>query len=97
MRALFQAIDDFLRGHGVFAAEAPLAGRLRWLVVLVLTCGPFYGVIMGTYSGRAMTIALLRKTIPESSVDHLWQQARRDPDSNRIVTSGRIQRWRSTP
>jgi hypothetical protein len=51
MRALFQAIDDFLRGRGVFAPEAPLAGRLRWLVVLVITCGPFYGVIMGTYSG----------------------------------------------
>jgi hypothetical protein len=49
----FQAVDDFLRGHGVFAPEAPLAGRLRWLVVLVLTCGPLYGAVMGTYSGLA--------------------------------------------
>jgi len=53
MRVLFQAIDDFLRGRGVFAPEAPLAGRLRWLVILVITCGPFYGVVMGTYSGLA--------------------------------------------
>ncbi len=51
MRTLFQAIDDFLRGRGAFAPEAPLAGRLRWLVVLVVTCGPLYGAIMGTYSG----------------------------------------------
>jgi hypothetical protein len=53
MSALFQAIDDFLRGRGVFAPEAPLAGRLHWLVVLVLTCGPFYGMVMGTFSGLA--------------------------------------------
>ncbi len=53
MRALFQAIDDFLRGRGAFAPEAPLAGRLRWLVILVVTCGPLYGAIMGTYSGLA--------------------------------------------
>ncbi len=53
MRALFQAIDDFLRGRGVFAPEAPLAGRLRWLVILVILCGPFYGAVMGTYSGLA--------------------------------------------
>jgi hypothetical protein len=51
MRTFFQAIDDFLRGRGVFAPEAPLAGRLRWLVVMVVTCGPFYGAAMGTYSG----------------------------------------------
>lgn len=51
MRALFQAVDDFLRGRGVFAPEAPLAGRLRWLVVLVILCGPFYGAVMGTFSG----------------------------------------------
>jgi hypothetical protein len=51
MRTLFQAVDDFLRGRGVFAPEAPLAGRLRWLVILVLVCGPLYGVAMGTFSG----------------------------------------------
>ncbi len=53
MHALFQAIDDFLHGRAAFAPEAPLAGRLRWLVVLVLTCGPFYGAVMGTFSGLA--------------------------------------------
>jgi len=53
MHRLFQAVDDFLRGRGVFAPEAPLAGRLRWLMILMLLCGPFYGVVMGTYSGLA--------------------------------------------
>jgi hypothetical protein len=51
MHTLFQAIDDFLRGRGVFAPEAPLARRMRWLVVLVITCGPLYGAVMGTFSG----------------------------------------------
>ena len=53
MRALLRAIDDFLRGRGVFAADAPLSGRLRWLLVLLVTCGVFYGAVMGTYSGLA--------------------------------------------
>ncbi len=53
MRTLFQAIDDFLRGRGAFAPEAPLAGRLRWLVILMVVCGPLYGAVMGTYSGLA--------------------------------------------
>ncbi len=53
MYTLLQTIDDFLRGRGAFAPEAPLAGRLRWLVVLVITCGPFYGAVMGTFSGLA--------------------------------------------
>jgi len=51
MRTLLRAIDDFLRGRGVFAADAPLSGRLRWLLVLLVTCGLFYGAVMGTYSG----------------------------------------------
>jgi hypothetical protein len=53
MHTFLQAIDDFLRGRAAFAPEAPLAGRLRWLVVLVITCGPFYGAVMGTFSGLA--------------------------------------------
>jgi hypothetical protein len=53
MRTLFHAIDDFLRGRGAFAPEAPLAGRLRWLVILVVVCGPLYGAVMGTFSGLA--------------------------------------------
>jgi len=53
MRAFFQAIDDFLRGRGVFASDAPLSGRLLWLLVLLIACGLFYGAVMGTYSGLA--------------------------------------------
>jgi len=51
MHAFFQATDDFLRGKGIFAIDAPLLGRLRWLLLLLATCGLFYGVVMGTYSG----------------------------------------------
>jgi len=48
-----QVIDDFLRGQGAFAIEAPHRGRIRWLVLLVLACGLFYGAVMGTYGGLA--------------------------------------------
>lgn len=51
MRAFFQALDDFARGRGAFAPEAPLRGRLPWLLALVLVCGIFYGAVMGSYSG----------------------------------------------
>jgi hypothetical protein len=51
MRTYFQAIDDFLRGRGVFAIDAPQTHRLRWLVLLVVTCGTFYGAVMGTCTG----------------------------------------------
>ena len=52
MRSGFlQVIDEFLRGQGAFAIEAPHRRRIRWLVLLVLTCGLFYGAVMGTYSG----------------------------------------------
>ncbi len=53
MNRLFHAIDEFLRGHGVFAVDAPLTHRLRWLIVLLVTCGLFYGAVMGAYSGLA--------------------------------------------
>jgi len=53
MRAFFQAIDGFLRGRGVFASDAPLSGRLPWLLILLIACGLFYGAVMGTYSGLA--------------------------------------------
>ena len=53
MRTYFQAIDDFLRGRGAFAIDAPLPHRLRWLVLWVVACGLFYGVVMGTYTGLA--------------------------------------------
>jgi hypothetical protein len=51
MRAFFRAIDDFLRGRGVFAPDAPLSGRLASLLILLVTCGLFYGAVMGSYSG----------------------------------------------
>jgi hypothetical protein len=51
MQAFWQATDDFLRGKGIFAVDAPLLGRLRWLLVFLLTCGLFYGAVMGSYSG----------------------------------------------
>lgn len=51
MGAVLHAIDEFLRGRGVFAVDAPLAHRLRWLFVLLITCGLFYGAVMGAYSG----------------------------------------------
>jgi len=53
MGTFFQAIDDFLRGRGVFAVDAPLLGRLRWLLVLLFACGLFYGAVMGSFSGLA--------------------------------------------
>ncbi len=53
MRAFFRAIDDFLHGQGVFAVDAPLSLRLRWLLILLVACGFFYGAVMGTYSGLA--------------------------------------------
>ncbi len=51
MRAFFRAADDLLRGRGVFAVDAPLMGRLRWLLALMFVCGLFYGAVMGTFSG----------------------------------------------
>lgn len=53
MRTLLQAIDEFLRGRDVFAVDAPLAHRLRGLMVLLVARGIFYGAVMGTYSGLA--------------------------------------------
>jgi len=53
MRAFAQAVDDFVRGHGRFAAEASPAGRLPWLFAFVAVFGVAYGVVMGTFSGLA--------------------------------------------
>jgi hypothetical protein len=51
MQSFFRAIDDFLHGRGVFATDAPLTGRLKWLFILLVICGLFYGAVMGSYSG----------------------------------------------
>jgi len=53
MRAFFGAVDDFLHGRGRFAVAAPLSGRLPWLFVLLVSCGLFYGAVMGSFSGLA--------------------------------------------
>lgn len=53
MRALLRLVDDFLRGGGGFAPEAPLRGRLRPLFAFVLAGGVFYGAVMGSFSGLA--------------------------------------------
>jgi len=51
MHGFPHAIDDFLRGAGAFAPDTPLAGRLRWLLIMLVACGFLYGAVMGTYSG----------------------------------------------
>src|SRR5262245_41686859 len=53
MPIAFTIADDFLRGRGSFD---PLAVRKRpwwWLPALVLTFGPLYGIVMGSYSVTA--------------------------------------------
>ena len=51
MKTLAGLLDDFLRGRGAFAAEAPFAGR-AWTLVGILVAGGFvYGAVMGSYSG----------------------------------------------
>lgn len=51
MKRFFLTLDDMLRGRGVFSPEAPSHGRLKWLFILLLTSGVFYGAVMGTFSG----------------------------------------------
>jgi len=53
VRTVLAQTEAFLRGTGRFAVGAPLAGRLPWLVGLVVGCGVFYGAVMGTFSGLA--------------------------------------------
>ena len=50
---MLRVLDDFLRGRGRFGADAPPAGRLRWLVLLVVVLGFVYGAVMGSYSALA--------------------------------------------
>ncbi len=53
MSGFGQALREFLHGRGRFAAEAPGAGRLRWLVAFVVVFGCFYGAVMASYTGLA--------------------------------------------
>jgi hypothetical protein len=51
MADFFHKVDDFLRGKGAFAPDAPFGGRVRLLLAFVLIFGGLYGLVMGTYSG----------------------------------------------
>ena len=51
IRRFLKTMDAFLRGRGRFATDAPIAGRLRWLLLFVVIPGLFYGGVMGTFSG----------------------------------------------
>lgn len=53
MGTFLRMADAFLRDRGRFAVEAPLAGRLRWLVAFVVTGGLLYGAVMGSFSALA--------------------------------------------
>lgn len=47
----FRILDDFLRGAGSFAVDAPLTGKLKWLFIFILIGGGAYGVVMGSLTG----------------------------------------------
>ncbi len=51
MRDFFRLADEFLRGTGRFAADAPVAGRLRWLALFVVVFGFLYGAVMSSLTG----------------------------------------------
>ena len=51
MGAFFTLVDEFLRGKGRFAVGAPVAGRLRWLLLFVLAGGAIYGAVMSSFTG----------------------------------------------
>jgi len=45
--------DDFLRGRGRFAVEAPVRGRMGALFLFVVLCGGLYGAVMASFTGLA--------------------------------------------
>lgn len=47
-------VNQCLRTEGVFAVDASLAGRLRSVLAILISCGMFYGMVMGAYSGLAL-------------------------------------------
>lgn len=53
MRGFFRQVEDFLRGRRCFAVGAPIAGRLRWLLLFVVVFGVFYGAVMASFTGLA--------------------------------------------
>ena len=53
MGSFLQAVDDFLRGKGLFAADARAAGHFVRLFGFLLAFGALYGVVMGTFAGLA--------------------------------------------
>lgn len=53
MRTFLRLLDGFLRGQGDFAVEAPLAGRMKWLLAFIVIPGFIYGSVMGSFSALA--------------------------------------------
>jgi hypothetical protein len=51
--SLARLADDFLRGRGSFAVEAPVRGHMSDLLLLILLCGGFYGGVMASFTGLA--------------------------------------------
>ena len=51
MHTIFLYADEFLRGRGWFAVDAPTNRRLRWLFAFVILFGGFYGAVMASYTG----------------------------------------------
>lgn len=51
MRNFLRHVDEFLRGEGRFAPDAPVTRRLRWLIAFVLIFGALYGVVMSSFTG----------------------------------------------
>jgi hypothetical protein len=49
MKELFHLADDFLRGRGRFAVDAPARGRVAALLLLTLIFGAVYGAAMGSF------------------------------------------------
>lgn len=49
MRNFFLLVDEFLRGRQRFAVDAPVAGRVRWLLAFTLVFGALYGAVMGAF------------------------------------------------
>jgi hypothetical protein len=49
MREFFPLADEFLRGQGRFAVDAPAVGRLKWLILFTFLFGACYGAVMGSF------------------------------------------------
>lgn len=53
MTGIAAMVGDFLRGRGAFAPEAPVSGRLPWMIAFLVVGGLVYGAVMGSFAGLA--------------------------------------------